>query len=147
MISTVVPESRHAHKSTSRRQDGFTAHVVLEPDTGIITACALTKASGAGHPATRPLSAAARPRHHRARRGAEVARPHRPALMLLAVEVCGRGQELSRVTSAETAGRKGQPDLGSVVPHFRVGFSSRRRAPNLTPERRSLVSALVRKQR
>ena len=30
-----------------RRQDGFKAHVAVEPDTGIITDCALTKASGA----------------------------------------------------------------------------------------------------
>ncbi len=48
VISTVDPESRHAHKTTSRRQDGFKAHVVVEPDTGIVTACALTKASGEG---------------------------------------------------------------------------------------------------
>jgi hypothetical protein len=30
------------------RQDGFKAHVAVEPDTGIITDCALTKASGHG---------------------------------------------------------------------------------------------------
>lgn len=29
-----------------RRQDGFKAHVAVEPDTGLITDCALTKASG-----------------------------------------------------------------------------------------------------
>ena len=48
VISTVDPETRHAHKTTSRRQDGFKAHVIVEPDTGLITACALTKASGEG---------------------------------------------------------------------------------------------------
>jgi IS5 family transposase len=48
VISTVDPEARHAHKTTSRRQDGFKAHVVVEPDTGIITACAVTRASGEG---------------------------------------------------------------------------------------------------
>jgi len=48
MISTVDPDARHAHKTTSRRQDGFKAHVVVEPDTGIITACAVTKAAGEG---------------------------------------------------------------------------------------------------
>jgi hypothetical protein len=47
VISTVDPEARHAHKSVHRRQDGFKAHVAVEPDTGIITDCALTKASGA----------------------------------------------------------------------------------------------------
>jgi hypothetical protein len=47
MISTVDPEARHAHKTVHRRQDGFKAHVAVEPDTGIVTDCALTKAAGA----------------------------------------------------------------------------------------------------
>jgi transposase len=46
VISTVDPDTRHVHKSVSRRQDGFKAHVAVEPDTGIITDCALTKATG-----------------------------------------------------------------------------------------------------
>src|SRR6478736_6355379 len=33
VISTVDPDARHAHKSRERRQDGFKAHVVVEPDT------------------------------------------------------------------------------------------------------------------
>ena len=45
-ISTVDPDSRHAHKTRERRQDGFKAHVVVEPDTGLITNTALTKAAG-----------------------------------------------------------------------------------------------------
>ena len=57
VISTVDPEARHAHKTVHRRQDGFKAHVAVEPDTGIITDCTLTKASGA--PAPTPLSARA----------------------------------------------------------------------------------------
>ncbi|HJP76155.1 MAG TPA: IS1182 family transposase [Pseudonocardiaceae bacterium] len=47
VISVVDPESRHAHKTVHRRQDGFKAHVAVEPDTGIITDCRLTKAAGA----------------------------------------------------------------------------------------------------
>ncbi len=46
VISTVDPDARHAHKTVSRRQDGFTAHVVVEPDTGLITATRLTPAAG-----------------------------------------------------------------------------------------------------
>lgn len=46
VISTVDPEARHAHKTVHRRQDGFKAHLAIEPDTGIITGCALTQASG-----------------------------------------------------------------------------------------------------
>jgi hypothetical protein len=48
VISTVDPDARHAHKTHQRRQDGFKAHVAVEPDTGIITACVLTKAGGRG---------------------------------------------------------------------------------------------------
>jgi len=47
VISVVDPEARHAHKSVHRHQDGFKAHLAIEPDTGIITDCTLTKASGA----------------------------------------------------------------------------------------------------
>ncbi|MGY4708820.1 IS1182 family transposase [Mycolicibacterium sp. CBM1] len=46
IISTVDPDTRHAHKTVHRRQDGFKAHIAVEPDTGIITDCALTKANG-----------------------------------------------------------------------------------------------------
>jgi IS5 family transposase len=47
VISVVDPDSRHAHKTVSRRQDGFKAHLAIEPDTGLITGCELTKAAGA----------------------------------------------------------------------------------------------------
>ncbi|MGI8645235.1 MAG: IS1182 family transposase, partial [Nocardioides sp.] len=46
VISTVDPDSRHAHKTRERRQDGFKAHVVVEPDTGLTTVCELTKTNG-----------------------------------------------------------------------------------------------------
>ena len=46
VISTVDPDARHAHKTVHRRTDGFTAHVVVEPDTGLITATRLTPAAG-----------------------------------------------------------------------------------------------------
>ena len=46
VISTVDPESRHVHKSVHRRHDGFKAHIAVEPDTGIITDCALRQANG-----------------------------------------------------------------------------------------------------
>ena len=46
LISTVDPDARHAHKTVHRRQDGFKAHVAIEPETGLVTACQLTKASG-----------------------------------------------------------------------------------------------------
>ena len=46
VISVVDPEARHAHKTVSRKQDGFKAHLAVEPDTGLVTGCALTKAAG-----------------------------------------------------------------------------------------------------
>jgi IS5 family transposase len=49
VISTVDPQARHVHKSVQRRQDGYKAHVAVEPDTGIITDCALTQATGAAN--------------------------------------------------------------------------------------------------
>ncbi|NEE00756.1 IS1182 family transposase [Phytoactinopolyspora halotolerans] len=49
VISTVDPDTRHAHKTRERRQDGFKAHVVVEPETGLTTVCALTKTNGTEH--------------------------------------------------------------------------------------------------
>src|SRR5690242_128904 len=49
LISTVDPDTRHAHKTRQRHQDGYKAHLVVEPDTGIITATTLTPASGPEH--------------------------------------------------------------------------------------------------
>jgi len=39
VISTVDPEARHAHKTRRSLRDGYKAHVVAEPDTGLVTAC------------------------------------------------------------------------------------------------------------
>ena len=49
VISTVDPDARHAHKSRQKKVDGFKAHIVIEPDTGLTTAAALTKAAGPGN--------------------------------------------------------------------------------------------------
>ena len=45
VISTVDVESRHGHKSTAVRTDGFKAHLAAEPDTGIVTAVKITPAN------------------------------------------------------------------------------------------------------
>src|SRR5947208_1989027 len=50
VISTVDPEARHMRKSRSRYRDGYKAHLAVEPDTGIITAAALTPANAADGP-------------------------------------------------------------------------------------------------
>ena len=38
VVSTVDPDSRHVHKSRHCRQDGYKAHVAIEPGTGPFTA-------------------------------------------------------------------------------------------------------------
>ncbi|MGI8757008.1 MAG: IS1182 family transposase [Acidimicrobiales bacterium] len=50
VISTVDPESRHMHKSVSVYRDGYKAHVAVEPETGLITATALTPANAGDGP-------------------------------------------------------------------------------------------------
>lgn len=45
VISTVDPEARHMHKSRSEYRDGYKAHIAIEPETGIVTDCALTPAN------------------------------------------------------------------------------------------------------
>ena len=39
VISTVDPEARHMHKSRSEYRDGYKAHIAIEPETGLVTAC------------------------------------------------------------------------------------------------------------
>jgi transposase len=46
VISVVDPQARHVHKTVHARQDGYKAHVAIEPGTGLFTAAELTEASG-----------------------------------------------------------------------------------------------------
>jgi IS5 family transposase len=57
VISTVDPEARHGHKSVSVRNDGFKAHICIEPGTGIATAAKLTPANHPDGPAGLELMA------------------------------------------------------------------------------------------
>jgi hypothetical protein len=45
VISTVDPQARHARKTSAQRRDGYKAHVAVEPESGLVTECALTAAS------------------------------------------------------------------------------------------------------
>jgi len=49
VVSTVDPDSRHVHKTRSHYQDGFKAHLAMEPETGLITAVELTPGAGPAH--------------------------------------------------------------------------------------------------
>jgi hypothetical protein len=46
VISVHDPQARHTRKSPEARRDGYRAHVVADPETGIITGEKLTKAAG-----------------------------------------------------------------------------------------------------
>lgn len=49
IVSTVDPDSRHVHKTRSHYQDGYKAHVAIEPESGLFTAVTLTPGAGADH--------------------------------------------------------------------------------------------------
>jgi IS5 family transposase len=42
MVSVVDPASRHVHKTVHSYRDGYKAHIAVEPETGLVTACGLT---------------------------------------------------------------------------------------------------------
>jgi IS5 family transposase len=75
VISTVDPESRHMHKSVSEYRDGFKAHIAVEPETGLITACALTPANTGDGPT-----------------GVELLADEQPGLQVLADSAYGSGE-------------------------------------------------------
>jgi Transposase DDE domain/Transposase domain (DUF772) len=45
VISTVDPQARHARKTSAHRRDGYKAHIAAEPESGLVTECALTAAN------------------------------------------------------------------------------------------------------
>lgn len=62
VISTVDPDSRHIHKTVHAYRDGYKAHVVVEPETGLICGQKLTAGNVADGPVGVELMAA-EPRH------------------------------------------------------------------------------------
>ena len=75
IISTVDPEARHMHKSRSEYRDGYKAHLAVEPETGIITATALTPANASD-----------------AKTGIELIADEEPGLEVLADSAYGSGE-------------------------------------------------------
>ncbi len=84
VISTVDPESRHAHKSRSSYQDGYKAHVAVEPETGIVTATDLTSADTADGPT-----------------GVRLLAGEPPGVQVLADSAYGSGQTRAALTQAK----------------------------------------------
>jgi IS5 family transposase len=83
VISVVDPEARHMHKSRSEYRDGYKAHLAVEPETGLITAAALTPASTPDGPT-----------------GVELLEGEAPGLQVLADGAYGSGDTLAALTDA-----------------------------------------------
>ncbi|GHD78150.1 hypothetical protein GCM10010317_097030 [Streptomyces mirabilis] len=105
MVSTVAPQARHVHKARSHRQDGFKAHLAVEPETGLITAITLRPAAGA--------------EHHEAAVAADLLQEETGALDILADSTqlgAVRGLHKSQYSSRRPAGaerRRGQVRLAT----------------------------------
>jgi IS5 family transposase len=83
VISTVDPEARHMHKSRSEYRDGYKAHIAIEPETGLITATALTPANAGDGPT-----------------GVELLTGEAPGLQVLADSAYGSGPVRSALRDA-----------------------------------------------
>ena len=83
VISVVDSESRHMHKSRSEYRDGFKAHLCVEPETGLITAAALTPANAPDGPT-----------------GVELLQGEAPGLQVLADSAYGSGDTLAALGDA-----------------------------------------------
>ena len=86
VISTVDPDTRHVHKTVHQRSDGYKAHIAVEPDTGLITDCALRQASGS--------------ENHEAAVGLELLADEDPGLQVLGDSAYGTAQ--ARIALADT---------------------------------------------
>lgn len=102
VISTVDPDARRVHKSPHRAHEGFKAHVAVEPDTGIITNCALTKATG--------------PDNHETAVGLDLlaAEPH--SVTVLADAAYGSGEFRAQLAARGHADRVDPPLVRSAFP-------------------------------
>jgi hypothetical protein len=106
MISVVDPDARHAHKTVSRRQDGFKAHLAVEPETGLVTDCQLTKAAGVDS--------------HDAVAGMALLTGENGPLDVLADSAYGTGQALNQL---DQAGHRPLVKPWPVTPAIPGGFS------------------------
>ena len=50
VISVVDPQARHARKTSAHKRDGYKGHLAAEPESGLVTECALTAANVADGP-------------------------------------------------------------------------------------------------
>jgi IS5 family transposase len=84
VISVVDPESRHVHKSVQTYRDGYKAHIAVEPETGLITATALTPGNAPDGPT-----------------GVELLAGEEPGLEVLADSAYGSGETRAALRAAQ----------------------------------------------
>jgi IS5 family transposase len=84
VISTIDPEARHMHKSRSEYRDGYKAHLAIEPQTGLVTAAALTPATAPDGPT-----------------GVELLDGEEPGLVVLGDGAYGSGETLAALKEAK----------------------------------------------
>jgi hypothetical protein len=61
VISTVDPEARHTRKTSAHKRDGYKGHIATEPESGLVTECALTAATAPDGPTGVELLAGEQP--------------------------------------------------------------------------------------
>jgi Transposase DDE domain/Transposase domain (DUF772) len=61
VISTVDPQARHTRKTSAHKCDGYKGHIAAEPETGLVTECALTAATAPDGPTGVKLLAGEQP--------------------------------------------------------------------------------------
>ena len=92
VISVVDPEARHMRKSRSEYRDGYKAHLCVEPETGLITAAALTPASAPDGPT-----------------GVRLLEGEVPGLQVLADGAYGSGETLAALKTRRVTTRRSSP--------------------------------------
>jgi Transposase DDE domain/Transposase domain (DUF772) len=61
VISTVDPQARHTRKTSAHKRDGYKGHIATEPESGLVTECALTAATAPDGPTGVELLAGEQP--------------------------------------------------------------------------------------
>jgi hypothetical protein len=102
VVSVTDPDARHVHKSRTRQQDGFKAHVSFEPEAGLFTAVELTSGSGAGS--------------HEAAVAARLLASEREAVTVLGDSAYGTGELRARLRDGSHAAVIKPPPLRPAVP-------------------------------
>ena len=99
VISTVDPQARHTRKTSAHKRDGYKAHVATEPESGLLTACALTAANAPDGPT-----------------GVELLDGEEPGLEVLGDSAYGSGETRAALRAAKHTQTIKPAPLTSAVP-------------------------------